>query len=182
MSNVTATSTPPIATAIPVTVSPIEYQQQSPQATMVQSVPPQHAEPAPICRGCGREFVRAPGVHDAQSSYYRCDDCNRTTIWNFCIIQWCQVTLFLLRLTILNDGLLMSIQIDTLHICFLNISYSKMDDSALAVIICWLLLKFFWLHVMYVVVQNVITLLLSNDLWIFLNLLDVFFSTLLLKH
>mmetsp|Transcript_16145 Transcript_16145/g.24334 ORF Transcript_16145/g.24334 Transcript_16145/m.24334 type:complete len:102 (-) Transcript_16145:115-420(-) len=29
-----------------------------------------------VCRGCGREFTRATGVHSGQAQYYRCDECN----------------------------------------------------------------------------------------------------------
>jgi hypothetical protein len=97
-------SVPPIATAVPVSVSSYDYpnqqqpqhqgqgQGQDPHATVVESVPVQNqqyqnAEPAPICRGCGRAFVRPPGVHDGQSQYFRCEECNRTTIANFCVIM-----------------------------------------------------------------------------------------------
>lgn len=28
-----------------------------------------------ICRRCGREFTRPPGVNDGQAQYYRCAEC-----------------------------------------------------------------------------------------------------------
>jgi len=85
---------PPMAEAVPVTMSqypaPPQQQYSTPTPIVVQSVPlqhPQNAEPAPICRGCGRAFVRSPGVHEGQAQWFRCDDCNRTTFGNFCVIQ-----------------------------------------------------------------------------------------------
>lgn len=30
-----------------------------------------------ICRRCGRQFIRPPGVDDAQASYYRCPECSQ---------------------------------------------------------------------------------------------------------
>lgn len=32
-----------------------------------------------ICRGCGRQFTREPGVHNGQAQYYRCNECNSMT-------------------------------------------------------------------------------------------------------
>ena len=32
-----------------------------------------------ICRGCGRQFTREPGVHNGQAQYYRCEECNSLT-------------------------------------------------------------------------------------------------------
>jgi hypothetical protein len=84
-----ASSPPPMAQAVPVTMSSYDQQQQSSTPIVVQSVPvqtPQSADSAPICKSCGRAFIRGPDVHSGQAQWFRCDECNRTTIANFCVI------------------------------------------------------------------------------------------------
>jgi hypothetical protein len=62
---------PIFVTAIPVTNTYNEA--QAPQAYPTVTV---EAAREAICRGCGRPFIRAPGVHEAQAQYFRCDECN----------------------------------------------------------------------------------------------------------
>lgn len=67
-----AQQTPIMVTAVPVTdqSSPPVHVQSTPYTVTVES------SNQAICRGCGRLFTRAPGVHDGQAQYFRCDDCN----------------------------------------------------------------------------------------------------------
>jgi hypothetical protein len=84
---------PPIAVATVISSNDTREQQYN-IPVVVQSIPMNQqqyitpiAEPAPICRGCGQVFIRAQGVHSGMAQYFRCDDCSRTTIDNFCVIQ-----------------------------------------------------------------------------------------------
>jgi hypothetical protein len=63
---------PIVVTAVPVTdpSSPPLQVESTPYTVTVES------SNQAICRGCGRQFTRAPGVHDGQAQYYRCDECN----------------------------------------------------------------------------------------------------------
>ena len=62
----------PKATAIPLvssTSSSISNSQSRP--TVVQAVALPHTHDIGVCRGCGEEFIRQPGVHDGVAQYYR---------------------------------------------------------------------------------------------------------------
>lgn len=62
---------PIVVTAIPVSESSTPIRVEStPYNVTVESLD------QAICRGCGRQFTRAPGVHDGQAQFYRCDECN----------------------------------------------------------------------------------------------------------
>jgi glutamine amidotransferase PdxT len=62
---------PILVTAIPVTENSYPVQVDStPYNITVES------SNQAICRGCGRQFTRAPGVHSGQAQYFRCEDCN----------------------------------------------------------------------------------------------------------
>jgi len=39
-----------------------------------------------ILSGCGRTFQRPVGVHDAMAQYYRCKECCKLRLTDFCII------------------------------------------------------------------------------------------------
>ena len=65
---------PIIVTAIPVNDSSHPLQVNStPYSVTVES------SNQAICRGCGRQFTREPGVHNGQAQYYRCEECNSLT-------------------------------------------------------------------------------------------------------
>ncbi len=75
--------TPIIVTAIPVNENNYPVQVQStPYTVTVES------SNQAICRGCGRSFIRAPGVLSSQAQYYRCEECNSLTnvVVSSCII------------------------------------------------------------------------------------------------
>ena len=40
-----------------------------------------------ICRSCGRSFQRPIGTHDAMAQFYRCKECCKLKITDFCIIS-----------------------------------------------------------------------------------------------
>ena len=40
-----------------------------------------------ICRGCGQQFVRPVGCHDAQAQYFRCQECCKLKLTDFCIVS-----------------------------------------------------------------------------------------------
>ena len=76
--NETGNKSPPPA----VRATPVETPDTKPTVISVHAVP--QDENRGICRGCGREFVRERGVTDSQQQYYRCPECSRLTIGNFC--------------------------------------------------------------------------------------------------
>lgn len=76
--NETENKSPPSA----VHATPVEAVETTPTVVSVRAVP--QDESRGICRGCGREFVRERGVTDSQQQYYRCPECSRLTIGNFC--------------------------------------------------------------------------------------------------
>jgi hypothetical protein len=40
-----------------------------------------------ICRSCGKSFQRPIGTHDAMAQFYRCKECCKLKITDFCIIS-----------------------------------------------------------------------------------------------
>ena len=40
-----------------------------------------------ICRGCGQNFIRPPGCHDAQAQYFRCKECCKLKVIDFCSLS-----------------------------------------------------------------------------------------------
>jgi len=40
-----------------------------------------------VCRGCGQQFVRPVGCHDAQAQYFRCQECCKLKLTDFCIVS-----------------------------------------------------------------------------------------------
>ena len=69
---------PIFVTAIAVTDTNPPYQSQASSAQASHAYPTVTVEASreAICRGCGRPFIREPGVHEAQAQYFRCEDCN----------------------------------------------------------------------------------------------------------
>lgn len=62
----------PHATAIPLISSnstSISNSQSNP--TVIQAVALPHNQDIGVCRGCGEEFIRPPGIHDGVAQYYR---------------------------------------------------------------------------------------------------------------
>ena len=62
----------PNATAIPLTASTSSSISNSQsQPIVIQAVALPHNQEIGVCRGCGEEFIRPPGVHDGVAQYYR---------------------------------------------------------------------------------------------------------------
>ena len=61
------------------------------EATAVYSVPmpiqgQELRQDIGICRGCGQSFQRPIGVHNAMAQYYRCKECCKLRLTDFCVI------------------------------------------------------------------------------------------------
>jgi hypothetical protein len=69
---------------------PPPYQQPQ-QGRAATAQPTQHAQHGarelPVCRSCRRPFTRHPTANSSTAQYYRCQDCCKVKLENFCCIQ-----------------------------------------------------------------------------------------------
>lgn len=71
--NATAISASPSGNSIPISAVPLSG--------------PALRNDIGICRGCGQQFVRPVGCHDAQAQYFRCQECCKLKLTDFCIVS-----------------------------------------------------------------------------------------------
>jgi hypothetical protein len=86
----TITSPPPQAILISNTTTNTTSNTTSIQPRVVDAIPISGSElrnDVGICRGCGQRFNRPPNCHDAQAQYYRCKECCKLKIQDFCIVS-----------------------------------------------------------------------------------------------